>query len=696
MNVKKILASIISMAMLVPVATTIGDTYTNDDNVIVANAEASYSTWQEAYNTILQDEDFFKEVPYYTQVSDMYFDLAYIDGDDIPELVVYFNGSHYLGPSIVKYDEDTGTVGFILRSDMPTISSSEYGEFGYLFYVEKQGIILDNEAGMGFQSIDIFEVDGYTATLKESFVVEATQTSHPDDFYYYNTYDNGQIMSYDNKDSFIEISIDDIITAVESYGLTYTGGGVIDSDNEYLQFSGYETIDLQLSDENLNTSENRERIIGYDDTTTTTTTTNSEYSGSCGDNATWSFDETTGTLTISGTGATDDSYMSWREYSWFEIACEDFLTSDGEHIDSSLVKKLVVEEGITYVSDYMFNYFNNIESVELPSTLTSIGESAFFDCTSLKEVTIPNSVTSIGEYALGYYWITYNDEECTEDLLEDFTIKGYAGSAAETYATENGFTFVTLGDTTTTTNSEYSGSCGDNATWSLDTTTGTLTISGTGDMYDYDNIHFSTDELSSPWHKVIHDISDIKSIVIEEGITSIGKTAFLDLYYVESVQLPSTLKSIGEDAFRVFDCNGCENIFKTITIPESVTYIGDCALGYYDFSYSDENGDVQYDTDMYELTIKGYAGSAAETYATENGFTFVTLDNTDTTTSTSADTTTTNDDTTTTTTSNGDTDTTTTTASDGSAGTGDKGIIPILLIASLTGAVVITINKKNK
>ncbi|MCD7800063.1 MAG: leucine-rich repeat domain-containing protein, partial [Ruminococcus sp.] len=496
---------------------------------------------------------------------------------------------------------------------------------------------------------------------------------------------------------------------------------------------------------NLNTSENRERIIGYDDTTTTTTTTNSEYSGSCGENATWSFDETTGTLTISGTGDmyNYDSFTDtpYNQFSFGKIkiaVIEDGITSIGSNAfdGCTCLEKVTIPDSVTYIGEYAFYDCVPLTEVTIPNGVTYIGKSAFAECKNLSKVTIPNSVTtiydstfsgcivlrevtisdsvtSIGKYAFGdcslsevtipdsvtsigdmAFGYIYDREIGSYVKGENFIIRGYTGSAAETYATENGFTFVILGDTTTTTNSEYSGSCGDNATWSLDTTTGTLTISGTGDMYDYDNIHFSTDELSSPWHKVIHDISDIKSIVVEEGITSIGKTAFLDLDLVESVQLPSTLKSIGEDAFRCW--GSCENIFKTITIPESVTYIGDCALGYYDFSYSDENGDLQYGTDMYELTIKGYAGSAAETYATENGFTFVTLDNTDTTTSTSADTTTTNDDTTTTTTSNGDTDTTTTTASDGSAGTGDKGIIPILLIASLTGAVVITINKKNK
>lgn len=174
---------------------------------------------------------------------------------------------------------------------------------------------------------------------------------------------------------------------------------------------------------------------------------------------------------------------------------------------------------------------------------------------------------------------------------------------------------------------EENNKCGDNATWHFDETNGTLTISGTGDMYDYDGIHFSRDNLSAPWSMVIDNISDITSIIIEDGITSIGECAFYDLPYIQFVKLPNTLKSIGKEAFRSFNYSDCNNMFKTITIPKSVTYIGENALGYYDTSYNDENGDVQYASLLYGLTIRGYTGSTAETYAKENGITFVALDN---------------------------------------------------------------------
>jgi len=110
-----------------------------------------------------------------------------------------------------------------------------------------------------------------------------------------------------------------------------------------------------------------------------------------------------------------------------------------------------------------------------------------------------------------------------------------------------------------------SGTCGDNLTWSFDTKTGTLTVSGTGDMTDYrdHNVH--------PWRPLG---DSIKAIVIEEGVTSIGKNAFSMYTFVQSVKLPNTLKSIGQDAF----FGGGE--FESIAIPASVTKIGSSAFGW--------------------------------------------------------------------------------------------------------------------
>ena len=82
--------------------------------------------------------------------------------------------------------------------------------------------------------------------------------------------------------------------------------------------------------------------------------------------------------------------------------------------------------------------------------------------------------------------------------------------------------------------------CGENMIWSLDTETKTLTISGTGKMYDY------TRDDSAPWKKYY---TFIKNLVVEEGVQTIGKYAFYQCFETEKCELPSTLLEIDEQAF---------------------------------------------------------------------------------------------------------------------------------------------------
>ena len=108
------------------------------------------------------------------------------------------------------------------------------------------------------------------------------------------------------------------------------------------------------------------------------------------------------------------------------------------------------------------------------------------------------------------------------------------------------------------------GTCGDNLTWTLDDA-GTLTISGTGEMYDF----YWYDD--SPWYD---RRESVKKAVITEGVTSIGDRAFYDCYNLTSINIPDSVTSIGSDVFCC--CFG----LTSITIPDSVTSIGDGAFSH--------------------------------------------------------------------------------------------------------------------
>ena len=127
------------------------------------------------------------------------------------------------------------------------------------------------------------------------------------------------------------------------------------------------------------------------------------------------------------------------------------------------------------------------------------------------------------------------------------------------------------------------GVCGDDLTWTFDGSTGTLTISGTGDMWDF--VEFDNQIRNH-----------IKTIIIEDGVTSIGEYAFSNFWFLTSITIPDSVTSIREQAFanctslasvtipdsvtsiEIFAFSACSSL-TSITIPDGVTTIGYAAFG---------------------------------------------------------------------------------------------------------------------
>ena len=102
------------------------------------------------------------------------------------------------------------------------------------------------------------------------------------------------------------------------------------------------------------------------------------------------------------------------------------------------------------------------------------------------------------------------------------------------------------------------GQCGENVYWHYDKESRELTINGVGEMYGY-YIDYSP-----------FIATDIKNIIIEEGVTTIGYKAFTECDYVETVVIPSSLTSIGDYAFQ-----NCRSISKFDVDPNSIHYSSD-------------------------------------------------------------------------------------------------------------------------
>lgn len=106
---------------------------------------------------------------------------------------------------------------------------------------------------------------------------------------------------------------------------------------------------------------------------------------------------------------------------------------------------------------------------------------------------------------------------------------------------------------------EQNGKCGENVYWSFNEESGELIISGTGDMYDYSSYAFV-----SPFYKEYA----IKSVTVQQGVTSVGKAAFYECTAISSINVGEDVIRIGDTAF--FGCDALGDI----TLTESIRKIG--------------------------------------------------------------------------------------------------------------------------
>ena len=233
---------------------------------------------------------------------------------------------------------------------------------------------------------------------------------------------------------------------------------------------------------------------------------------------------------------------------------------------------LTIPNSVTTIGDYVFAYCSGFNgSLTIPNSVTTIGESAFRNCSGFNgTLTIPNSVTTIGNSAFSScsgFTEVYSYAETAPTLgTSAFTNIGknatlyYPVSGEQSYDNQGWFNYFSkrIG----------LGQCGDNLYWYVDNNN-TLTIFGTGAMYDYEWSELDGD--ISPWRNLN---TAPTSLVLEEGITHIGNYAFRYCDgFIGSLTIPNSVTSIGYEAF--YSCSGFTG---SLTIGNSVTTIGDKAF----------------------------------------------------------------------------------------------------------------------
>ncbi len=240
------------------------------------------------------------------------------------------------------------------------------------------------------------------------------------------------------------------------------------------------------------------------------------------------------------------------------------------YIDKHLIKarddirgSYSIKEGTLTIGENAFYGCSSLKSITIPDSVISIGIMAFCDCSSFKSVTIPDGVKYIGDYAFDGCYL--HEIFVIPNGIILFGTRVITDTAVYYYGTEDEWNAKKMVENTGVNFAIIEGTCGDNLNWTLDIVTGNLDIVGTGDMYDhfsfFENKHFK-DEFRS----------DILTVTMSDGVTSVGDNAFYGCASLTSITIPDGVTSIGVSAF-----DGCASL-ASITIPDSVTSIGDSAF----------------------------------------------------------------------------------------------------------------------
>lgn len=278
-------------------------------------------------------------------------------------------------------------------------------------------------------------------------------------------------------------------------------------------------------------------------------------SGECGENVSFVLDSE-GTLTISGEGAMEN----YQIYSFGDFKYSPWM----EHKDS--VVRIVVEEGITSIGDYAFQYHPNVTDISLPESLTRIGVGAFLFCENLTSISIPPKVEFIGR--LAFDGDTKLKDVHIKDLDAWFDIEFQPrltafGSPTEDFCQANPLWVA------------------DNLYLNGEPVTEVVIPEGTTTIAPY-LLSISTlkkvviPESVTKIEEGAFEGSGLTEISIPESVTHIGKRAFYFCKELTSVEIPNSVTSIGDWAFA-----DCKNL-TSVEIPDSVTHIGTLAFGYCD------------------------------------------------------------------------------------------------------------------
>ena len=292
--------------------------------------------------------------------------------------------------------------------------------------------------------------------------------------------------------------------------------------------------------------------------------------GSFGDGFTWAVTKDYD-LVIGGEGEMPDVGYNWDECPWAYFT------------QTRKLKRIVIGEGITHISAYMFKNVGTVTEVVLPSTLDTVGEWAFTNCFAIEEVVLPEGTAGVGEYA-------FANCKSLEKVSIPSTMTTWGSKAFEDNDNLNS---LIIADGVTEIGAEAFRGCESLETLDL------------------------PDSISSIGREAFSGCEGLKELKLPAGLNEIGTEAFSGCTSLKAVDLPDSLVKLGDRTFT--DCTS----LVELTIPGKTEKFGmNNIIGCSGLrALTIENPDCEIDTyratvsDM--LTIYGFSGSTAEEAASK-------------------------------------------------------------------------------
>lgn len=338
--------------------------------------------------------------------------------------------------------------------------------------------------------------------------------------------------------------------------------------------------------------------------------------------------------------------------------------------DPTFLTRITIPNSVKSIGDYAFDGCLSLTSVVIPGSVMSIGNSAFFSCTSLESVTIGNGVTNIGSS------VFQNCTSLTSIIIPDSVTSVGDYAFADCYSLES----VTIGNGVTNTGDSVFRGCKALTSVKISDSVTIIGAEAFAGCTSLTSVKIP-DSVTSIYAGAFRSCTSLASVMIGNGVTIIGEAAFDKCTALTSITIPDSVTSICAGAFR--SCTALQNIIVSagnknycdidgvlfnknateliccpagksgnytipdrvtriessafygcssltnITIPNSVKYI--IYNAFYDCTLLESITIPDSVTKIYGnvfkgsglKTIYGVSGSHAETFAAQNGYTFI-------------------------------------------------------------------------